>query len=95
MQGVQRRPVRALDPMELKRTDPLRLLIQAYSFFSSGRAACEAAAAPAGAFVTGVDTTFTVSASASLTVNPASLPNGDVNAPGAPGVRDQPHPAPG
>ena len=53
MQSVEHRPVRALDPMELKRTDPLRLLIQAYCFFSSGRAACEAAAAPAGAFVSG------------------------------------------
>src|ERR1700730_5475354 len=51
MQGVQLRPVRALEPMELKRTDPLRLLIQAYCFFSGGGAACEAAAAPAGAFV--------------------------------------------
>jgi hypothetical protein len=53
MQGVKHRPVCALDPMDLKRTDPLRLLIQAYCFFSSGRAACEAAAAPAGAFVSG------------------------------------------
>ncbi len=52
MQGVEHRPVRALDPMELKRTDTLRLLIQAY-FFSGGGAACEAAAAPAGAFVSG------------------------------------------
>jgi len=33
--------------MELKRTDLLRLLIQAYCFFSGGGAACEAAAAPA------------------------------------------------
>jgi hypothetical protein len=47
------RPVRALDPIELKRTGPLRLLIQAYCLFSSGGAACEAAAAPAGAFVSG------------------------------------------
>ena len=53
MQGVEHRPVYALDPMELKRTDPLRLLIQAYCFFSGGGAACEAAAAPAGAFVSG------------------------------------------
>jgi hypothetical protein len=53
MQGVEHRPVRALDPMELKRTDPLRLLIQTYCFFSVGGAACEAAAAPAGAFVSG------------------------------------------
>jgi|HubBroStandDraft_1064217.scaffolds.fasta_scaffold10164_5 hypothetical protein len=52
MQGVEHRPVRALDPMELKRTDPLRLLIQAYCFFSGGGAACEAAAL-AGAFVSG------------------------------------------
>src|SRR5229473_1706590 len=52
-QGVEHRPVRALDPMELKRTDPLRLLSQAYCFFSSGRAACEAAAAPASTFVSG------------------------------------------
>lgn len=52
MLGVEHRPVRALDPLALpKRTGPLRLLIQAYRFFSSGRAACEAAAAPAGAFV--------------------------------------------
>jgi hypothetical protein len=29
MQGVEHRPVRALDPMELKRTDLLRHLIQA------------------------------------------------------------------
>jgi hypothetical protein len=27
--------------MELERTDPLRLLIQAYCFFSGGGAACE------------------------------------------------------
>ena len=53
MQGVEHRPVYALDPMELKRTDPLRLLIQAYCFFSGGGAACEAAAAPASAFVSG------------------------------------------
>jgi len=53
MQGVEHRPVRALDPMELKWTDPLRLRIQAYCFFSSGGAACEVAAAPAGAFVSG------------------------------------------
>jgi hypothetical protein len=53
MQGVEHRPVRALDPMELKRTDPLRLPIQAYCFFSGGGAACEAAAAPAAAFVSG------------------------------------------
>jgi hypothetical protein len=53
MHGVEHRPVRALDPMELKRTDPLRFLIQAYCFFSRGRAACEAAAAPAGTFVSG------------------------------------------
>jgi hypothetical protein len=52
-QGAEHRPVRALDPMELKRIDPLRLLIQAYCFFSSGGAACEAAAAPAGVFVSG------------------------------------------
>jgi hypothetical protein len=43
MQGVEHRPVRALDPMELKRTDPLRLLIQAYCFFSGGGAACDPA----------------------------------------------------
>jgi hypothetical protein len=53
MQGVVHRPVRALDPMELKRTDPLRLLVQAYCFFSGSGAACEAAAAPVGAFVRG------------------------------------------
>jgi hypothetical protein len=51
MQRVERRPVRALDPMELVRTDPLRLLIQAYCLFPGGGAACEAAAAPADAFV--------------------------------------------
>ena len=28
MQGMEHRPVRALDPMELMRTDPLRLLIR-------------------------------------------------------------------
>jgi hypothetical protein len=49
MQGVEHRPVRPLDPMELKRTDRLRLPIQANGFFSGGGAACEAAAAPAGA----------------------------------------------
>jgi len=53
MQGVEHRPVRALDPMELKRTDPLRLLIQAYCLFPGGGAACEAAAAPADRFVSG------------------------------------------
>jgi hypothetical protein len=37
MQGVEHRPVRALDPMELKRTDPLRLLIQAYCFCACRR----------------------------------------------------------
>ena len=52
MLGAKRRPVRALDPMELKRTDPLRFLIQAYCF-SPGVVACEAAAAPVGGLVSG------------------------------------------
>src|SRR2546421_12912031 len=51
--SVEHRPVRALDPMELRRTDPLRFLIQACCFFSGGGATGEAAAAPAGAFVGG------------------------------------------
>jgi hypothetical protein len=38
-------------PDEAKLTDPLRLLIQAYCFFSGGGATCEAAAAPAAVFI--------------------------------------------
>ena len=53
LQGVEHRPVRALDPMELKRTGPLRLLVQAYCVFSGAGATCEAAAAPAGRSVSG------------------------------------------
>ncbi len=53
MQGVEHRPVRALDPMELTRTDPLRFLVQPYCFFSGAGAACEAAAAPVGGLVSG------------------------------------------
>lgn len=47
MQDVER----ALDPIELTRTDPLWFLIQAYCFLSG--ATCEAAAAPAGGLVSG------------------------------------------
>jgi hypothetical protein len=53
MQGIERPPERALDPMEPKRTDPLRFLTEAYCFFSGFGAASEAAAAPAGGLVSG------------------------------------------